>query len=132
MLFRSVGAAGVEGWAFTTATVAVEVHPDALREVTLYVPADTPEKTPVVLVYVLPSILKFNPVMEDVTLIVPVDTEQVVCVTETVGAAGVEGCAFTTAIVAVEVHPDALREVTLYVPADTPEKTPVEIGRAHV
>ena len=35
----------------------------------------------------------------------PVATEQPGCVTETVGAAGVLGCALTTAEVAEEVHP---------------------------
>jgi hypothetical protein len=47
----TVGALGVEGWEFTFALVPDETQFDAFFAVTLYVAfADTPEKTPVVLV----------------------------------------------------------------------------------
>ena len=48
-----------------------------------------------------------------VTVMVPVATEQPGCVVETVGAAGILGCALTTAEVAAEVHPPELLAVTL-------------------
>ena len=48
-------------------------------------------------------------------MIVPVGVVQSGCVTETLGAEGVLGWAFTTALVALEVQPEALRAVTLYV-----------------
>ena len=70
--------------------------------------------------------LKFKPEVLEVTVIVAVAVAQVGCVMETVGAVGVLGWAFTTALVALEVHPEALRAVTLYVaPAATPVNTPV-------
>lgn len=43
----------------------------------------------------------------------------------TVGADGVEGCTFTVAAVTAETHPEALRAVTLYDPAEIPLKIPV-------
>ena len=58
-----------------------------------------------------------------VTVIVAVAVAHVGCVTLTVGAAGVAGCAFTTACEAVEVHPAVFLTVTLYVAfAATPVK----------
>jgi hypothetical protein len=60
-----------------------------------------------------------------VTVMVPVAKEHVGCVNETVGAAGVAGCALITAEVAEEVHPLAFLAVTLYVPLATPENIPV-------
>ena len=59
-----------------------------------------------------------------VTVIVAVDVVQVGCVTLTVGADGVAGCAFTTAGVAGDVHPALFLTVTLYVAfAATPLNT---------
>ena len=46
-------------------------------------------------------------------------------VTEAVGTEGVEGCGLTVTLVAVEVQPEAFLAVTLYVPAETPVKTPL-------
>ena len=63
--------------------------------------------------YVVPSILKVNPVVEEVTVIVPVATVQVGCVTDAVGAAGVAGCAFTITLVGAEIHPAAFLAVRL-------------------
>ena len=63
--------------------------------------------------YVVPSILKVNPVVEEVTVIVPVPMLQVGCVTDAVGAAGVASCAFTVTLVAAEIHPAAFLAVTL-------------------
>ena len=59
--------------------------------------------------------LKLRPVVDELTVIVPVASAQVGCeVTEAVGAAGVAGCAFTvTEVVPGETHPLALRAVTV-------------------
>jgi hypothetical protein len=70
--------------------------------------------------------LKLSPEVLEVTVMVAVAVAQVGWVMEIVGALGVEGWAFTTAEVALEVQPDALRAVTLYVAfAATPVKMPV-------
>jgi hypothetical protein len=45
----TVGTDGVNGCAFTTATVAELIHPALFLTVTLYVPATTPLNTPVLL-----------------------------------------------------------------------------------
>ena len=79
------------GWALIVTLDAVEIHPDAFLAVMLYVPFDNPAKTPVVLVYVIPSILKLSPVLLEVTFIVPVETLQVGWDEDKVGVAGVAG-----------------------------------------
>ena len=56
---------------------------------------------------------------------VPVATVHVGCVGVTVGAAGVGGCAFITAAVAVETQPKLFFTVTWYVPGATLVKVPV-------
>ena len=57
----------------------------------------------------MPFILKDKPVLEEVTVIVPVKTLQVGWVTLTVGVAGVAGCAFIFTLPdAGEVHPTEL------------------------
>lgn len=61
----------------------------------------------------LPSVLKFNPDVDEVTVIVPVDNVQVGCVIEIVGAVGAEGWALTVATVIFDTHPEAFRAVTL-------------------
>ena len=53
----AVGAAGAVGAALIVALVAFDVQPEEFLAVTLYVPAATPVNTPVVFVYVVPSIL---------------------------------------------------------------------------
>ena len=59
-------------------------------------------------------------------MIVPVGVVQSGWVMETVGADGVDGWAFTTALVEVDVQPAAFCAVTLYVAlAATPVKTPI-------
>ena len=60
-----------------------------------------------------------------VTVIVPVATLHVGCVKVSVGTEGVEGCALTVTLVAVEIQPDVFLAVTPYVPAETPVKTPL-------
>jgi hypothetical protein len=61
-------------------------------------------------------ILYVNPIpIGEVTVIVPVATVQVGCVTLTVGATGIAGCAFTTAEIAGDVHSAEFLTVTLYV-----------------
>ena len=62
-----------------------------------------------------PSILKLSPVVLEVTVMVAVAVAQVGWVMLMLGAEGVLGCAFTTALVALEVQPEALRAVTLSV-----------------
>jgi hypothetical protein len=69
--------------------------------------------------------LKFNPAIAEVTVIIPVASVHVGCVTVTVGAAGVGGCAFIVATVAEETHPAAFLAVTKYEPGATPVNTPV-------
>ena len=59
-------------------------------------------------------------------MIVAVAVAQVGCVMEMVGALGVLGCAFTTALAWLDVQPAAFYAVTLYVAfATTPVKMPV-------
>ena len=70
--------------------------------------------------------LKLRPVVLDVTVIVAVAVAQVGWVMLTVGADGVAGWAFTTALVPDETQFDAFFAVTLYVAfAATPVNTPV-------
>ena len=89
--------------------VPEEIHPEAFCAVTLYVPATKPVKIPVVLVYVEPSILKFNPVVEELTVIVPVATAHVGCkVALAVGAAGELLTVATTDVLLPVVQPDAV------------------------
>ena len=61
-----------------------------------------------------------------VTVIVPVDTEQVGCnVALAVGAAGVAGWALIVTLVIADIQPAALLAVTLYEPAATKVNIPV-------
>ena len=61
----------------------------------------------------MPSMLKVNPAVADVTVIVPVAVVHVGCVTVAVGADGVAGCAFTITLVGAEVQPAAFLAVKL-------------------
>ena len=67
--------------------------------------------------------LKLSPVVDELTIIVPVETEQVGCkVTLTVGACGAVGGAFTvTVVVPAETHVASVADlaVIVYVPAGT-------------
>ena len=72
--------------------------------------------------------LKLSPKADELTVIVPVDTEQVGCsVTLTVGASGAVGSAFTVTVVPAETHAASVvdLEVTVYVPAGTRVNMPV-------
>ena len=78
----------------TVRGVAEETHPALFLTVTLYGPGTSALNTPVVLVYVTPSMLKVMPAAGagDVTVIVPVAIWHVgCCVTLAVGAGGVNG-----------------------------------------
>lgn len=77
--------------------------------------------------YVMPSMLKFNPAREDVTDMVPVETVHVGCTTEIVGADGVDGWTFTVATVILDSHPDKFLAVILYEPLAIPLKIPVAL-----
>ena len=58
--------------------------------------------------------LKFNPVIDELTVIVPVATVHVGCaVALAVGAVGVEGCAFIVTLVPLEIQLEAFLAVTL-------------------
>ena len=57
--------------------------------------------------------LKVNPAVADVTVIVPVATKHVGCVTPAVGADGVAGCGFTVTLVGAEVQPAEFLAVKL-------------------
>jgi hypothetical protein len=108
-----VGAVGTVGCVLTVAKVSADIHPELFLAVTLNVPGDRAEKTPVVFVYVEPLVLKLNPVSDEVTVMVPVATVQVGWVILTDGAEGVAGCAFTVTEVADEVQPELFLAVTL-------------------
>ena len=56
--------------------------------------------------------LNVSPVNDDVTVMVPVATVQVGCVTETNGAVGVDGWAFTVKLVASDTQPFASLHVS--------------------
>jgi hypothetical protein len=85
-----------------------------------------PEKRPVVFVYVQPSMLySILPPVGAVTVIVPVATVHVGCVTGAVGAGGVMGWALTVPVAAAEIQPTLFLALTLYVPVATPVKRPV-------
>ena len=115
------GAAGAPGAAFTTAVAGADIHPDAFFTVTLYVFGVRPAKMPLVLVYVVPSMLYVIPVAGAGVLmvIVPVAVAHVGCVTADAGAAGAGGC---TPIVAsaVVVHPSLFFTVKVCLPLDRP------------
>jgi len=77
-----------------------------------------------VLVYVDPSILYVIPApVGAVIVIAPVASLQLGCVSETVGAEGVNGCVLIVTPVTEDSHPDAFITVTLYVPDVTPLNT---------
>ena len=72
--------------------------------------------------------LKLSPEVVELTVIVPVETEQVGCsVTLTVGASGAVVCAFTVTVVPAETHAASVAdlEVNVYVPAGTRVNMPV-------
>ena len=74
--------------------------------------------------------LKLSPVVDELTVIVPVETEQVGCsVTLAVGAAGAVGCEFTVTVVPSETQVSSItdRAVIVYVPAGTRVNMPVAL-----
>jgi hypothetical protein len=134
VIVPTTGVVGVDGCVLITAFgVAVEVHPDALVTVNVYVFADKPLNVPVV-----PDPVNVVPPGDAVTVheptagkplksTLPVATEHVGCViVPTTGVVGVDGCVLITAFgVAAEVHPDAFVTVNVYVFADKPLNVPV-------
>ena len=72
--------------------------------------------------------LKLSPVVDELTVMVPVEAEQVGCrVTLTIGADGAVGCGFTVTFVPAETHASSVadRAVTVYVPAGIRVNRPV-------
>ena len=77
---------------FTVTEVPAPTHPLAFLTLMLYVPSETFENIPVVLEYVIPSMLNVSPVLiVELTEIVPVATVHVGCITDAVGAPGIAG-----------------------------------------
>jgi hypothetical protein len=120
------GTEGVIGCPFMVTLVTFEMQPALFFAVTLYDFVTRFVKTPVIFGYVMPSMLYVMPASVGVvTVIVPVETEQVGCCMTTVGTEGVTGWALRVTFVAVEMHPRFVLAVTLYVPVETLVKTAV-------
>jgi hypothetical protein len=124
----------------TTLADATDVHPAEFVTVKVFVPAVIPDivvLVPVPVVVVPPGVLinVHDPVEGNpLKTTLPVDTEQFGCViVPTVGAVGVAGCAFITALAdATEIQPDVLVAVYVYVPVARPDivllvPVPVEV-----
>ena len=130
VIVPTVGAVGVNGLAFTTALAEeAEVHPEEFVTVKLYVLAARPEivvLVPVPDVVVLPGVLVIVQVPDEgkplkITLPVPIAQDGWVIV-PTTGAVGVTGCVLITTLAdAVEIHPEELVTVKVYVPVARPE-----------
>lgn len=120
----TVGAAGVTGCALITALAdGAEIHPTELVTVKVRVPAARPVNSRLVPVpFIAPGLTTQFPVGKPPNSTLPVATEQVGCVIETiVGAVGVTGCTLMTILaVAVDVQPTELVTVKLYIPAANP------------
>jgi hypothetical protein len=120
------GTEGVIGCPFMVTLVTFEMQPALFLAVTLYDFVTRFVKTPVMLVYVMPSMLYVMLASVGVvTVIVPVETAQVGCCMTTVGTEGVKGWGLMVIFVAIEIQPRFVLAVTLYVPVAMFVKTPV-------
>ena len=84
-----LNAVGKGKGAFIVADEGNETHPSEFLALIVYNPVDKLEKTPEVLMKLELFILKLNPEMLELILIEPVVVEQVGCVTDKLGEAGV-------------------------------------------
>lgn len=112
MIAPGTGAAGVGGCVLIiTSSEAIEVHPETLVTVKLYVPGAKPVTDLLVPVPVIaPGLTVHVPEGKPLKSTLPVVTVQVGCITvPTTGADGVAGCAIIVAFAdAAEVHPTEL------------------------
>ena len=119
-----VGAAGAPGFAVIVTDLAGEIHPALLLAVTLYVPTDKLLNVP--LAWYAPPMLNVMPEpVGPVTVIIPVGTVHVGCVTSAVGVVGGCGCGLiVTEIELAQTIGFVLMLDTVIVcdPALTPEK----------
>jgi len=112
VIVPGTGAAGVSGCVLIiTSSEAIEVHPETLVTVKLYVPGIKPVTDLLVpLPVIAPGLIVQVPEGKPLKSTLPVATVQVGCTTvPTIGADGVAGCALIIALAdAAEVHPTEL------------------------
>jgi hypothetical protein len=121
-----IGVGGVAGWILMVTLVPCDVHPAEFLAVTVYDPEETFEKTPLVLEYVVPSMLKVIPdPAGEVTVIVPVAVSHVGCINEVIGADGIADT--VTLLERIVLLPHELFAVTDTFPPLVPTVTFIDV-----